>query len=202
MTKLRSKLTYANVVATLALCIAVGGASAFAATQLAKNSVGPKQLRKNAVTTAKIRNGAVTTAKIRNGAIRGAKVNAASLGTVPSAQVANTLAAPEPWHEVGKPGEPSFLNGWDHYSGSPLVAFYRDAGGVVHLRGGVSGPAQETAAFFLPAGFRPAATQSFASWGGPQATIVVLASGEVRPNCGAAGNCVTGLEGISFRAEG
>ncbi|HZO05481.1 MAG TPA: hypothetical protein VFB52_03780 [Solirubrobacterales bacterium] len=192
MTYLRSKLTYANVVATLALCIAVGGASAFAANQLAKNSVGTKQLKKNAVTTAKIKNRAVT----------GAKLKTATIGTVPSAQVANTLAAPEPWHEVGKPGEPSFLNGWDHYPGSPLVAFYRDAGGVVHLRGAVTGANEETAAFFLPAGFRPAATQSFASWGGPQALIVIPASGEVRPYCGTGGVCATGLEGISFRAEG
>jgi len=46
----RTRLTYANVVATLALVLAVGGASAFAATQLAKNSVGTRQLKKNAVT--------------------------------------------------------------------------------------------------------------------------------------------------------
>lgn len=45
--------TYANVVATLALFVALGG-SAFAATQLPKNSVGPKQLRKAAVTPAKL----------------------------------------------------------------------------------------------------------------------------------------------------
>jgi hypothetical protein len=38
------------VTATFALIIAVGGASAFAATQLAKNSVGTKQLKNNAVT--------------------------------------------------------------------------------------------------------------------------------------------------------
>jgi len=44
--RLGSKLTYANVVATLALVIAVGGASALAATHLAQNSVGPRQLRK------------------------------------------------------------------------------------------------------------------------------------------------------------
>jgi len=37
---LRGKVTYTNLVATLALVVAVGGASAFAATQLAKNSIG------------------------------------------------------------------------------------------------------------------------------------------------------------------
>jgi hypothetical protein len=48
------RLTYANVVATLALVIAVGGASAFAASKLPKNSVGTKQIKKGAVTPAKL----------------------------------------------------------------------------------------------------------------------------------------------------
>jgi hypothetical protein len=42
------RLTYANVVATLALFIALGGAS-YAAVVLPANSVGPKQLRSGAV---------------------------------------------------------------------------------------------------------------------------------------------------------
>jgi hypothetical protein len=50
---LRRHLTYANVAATLALFLALGGA-AYAATQLPKNSVGTKQLKSGAVTAAKI----------------------------------------------------------------------------------------------------------------------------------------------------
>jgi hypothetical protein len=68
------RLTYANVVATLALFIALGGAS-YAAMKLPKNSVGTKQLKNNSITAA----------KIKNGAVAGAKVNAATLGTVPTA---------------------------------------------------------------------------------------------------------------------
>ncbi|HSS37862.1 MAG TPA: hypothetical protein VLT58_03740 [Polyangia bacterium] len=49
----RRHLTYANVAATLALFLALGGA-AYAATQLPKNSVGTKQLKAGAVTAAKI----------------------------------------------------------------------------------------------------------------------------------------------------
>jgi hypothetical protein len=82
--RLRGKLPYANVMATLGVFIALGGVS-YAAAQLPKNSVGTAQLRKNAVATGKVRNGAVTTAKLRNGAVTGAKVDLASLGTVPSA---------------------------------------------------------------------------------------------------------------------
>ena len=65
---MRPKLTYANVVATLALFVAIGGASAFAASQLGKNTVGTKQLKNNAVSAAKIKNGAVTQAKISKAA--------------------------------------------------------------------------------------------------------------------------------------
>jgi hypothetical protein len=50
------------------LFLAIGGASAFAATQLAKNSVGSKQLKAGAVTAPKIKDGAVTQAKISKAA--------------------------------------------------------------------------------------------------------------------------------------
>jgi hypothetical protein len=50
---LRRHLSYANVVASLALFLALGGA-AFAATQLPRNSVGTGQLKPEAVTAGKI----------------------------------------------------------------------------------------------------------------------------------------------------
>lgn len=53
MNYLRRHLTYANVVASLALFLALGGA-AFAATQLPRNSVGTGQLKPEAVTAGKI----------------------------------------------------------------------------------------------------------------------------------------------------
>jgi hypothetical protein len=53
MNFLRRHLTYANVAASLALFLALGGA-AYAATQLPKNSVGTKQLKNGAVTASKI----------------------------------------------------------------------------------------------------------------------------------------------------
>jgi hypothetical protein len=52
------RLSYANVVATLALFIALGG-GAYAATKLPKNSVGPTQLRRNAVTSGKVKDGSL-----------------------------------------------------------------------------------------------------------------------------------------------
>lgn len=81
MKKAREKLTYANVISSLALFMVFAGGTAFAANQLAKNSVGPKQLKKNAVVTAKIKKNAVTSAKIKGSAITTAKIkNAAVTG--------------------------------------------------------------------------------------------------------------------------
>ena len=69
MKQIRKRLTYANVMSTIAVFLVLGGASALAATQLAKNSVGTKQLKGNAVTAAKIKKEAVTAAKIKVGAV-------------------------------------------------------------------------------------------------------------------------------------
>jgi hypothetical protein len=89
---------------SIAVFLVLGGATALAAGQLAKNSVGTKQLKANAVTAAKIKKASVTAAKLQtnavgsaaiqdnaitaskiaNGAVTGAKVNAGTIGTVPN----------------------------------------------------------------------------------------------------------------------
>jgi hypothetical protein len=71
--QLRQRLTYANVVSTLALILVVGGATAIAA-KVPKHSVGPHQLKSNAVTTPKIKANAVTTRKIKKNAITAVKI--------------------------------------------------------------------------------------------------------------------------------
>ena len=62
---LRRRITYADVMATIAVFIALGGVS-YAAVTLPKNSVGNAQLRKNAVTGLKVRNSSLTGGDIRN----------------------------------------------------------------------------------------------------------------------------------------
>jgi hypothetical protein len=52
---MRRHLTYANVIATLALFLALGGAS-YAAIKLPANSVGSKQIKDGAVSSADIKN--------------------------------------------------------------------------------------------------------------------------------------------------
>ncbi|HWI69464.1 MAG TPA: hypothetical protein VNS88_14010 [Nitrospiraceae bacterium] len=73
MKQIRQRLTYANVVSTLALILVVGGATALAA-KVPKHSVGPHQLRSNAVTTPKIKANAVTTRKIKKNAVTAIKI--------------------------------------------------------------------------------------------------------------------------------
>ncbi len=89
MKTIRSKLTYANVMSTIAVFLLLGGGAAFAASKLGKNSVGTKQIKNNAVTAAKIKKGTITGAQIKSGSLSGTQVNASTLGTVPTAQTAN-----------------------------------------------------------------------------------------------------------------
>ena len=100
MRALRAKLTYADVMSSIAVFLVVAGGTAFAAQQLAKNSVGARQLKRSAVTAAKIKKNAVTAAKIRKGAVTGAKlrngaVNAAKIadGAIGGAKI-NTATVP------------------------------------------------------------------------------------------------------------
>jgi hypothetical protein len=104
---MKPKLTYANVVSSLALLIALGGTTAYAATKLPDRSVGEFQLRPGAVTAEKIRTNAVTAPKIKaeavkqgkiaNGSIVAAKLTLGSVASssLQSSAVTNEKLAPE-----------------------------------------------------------------------------------------------------------
>ena len=77
------RLTYANVTATLALFLALGGIS-WAATSLPRNSVGATQLRKNAVTGTKIKKSAVTSSKVKDGSLKAADLKKGTLLSGPT----------------------------------------------------------------------------------------------------------------------
>ncbi len=70
MKQIKKRLTYANVMSSIAVFLVLGGGAAFAASQLGKNSVGSKQLKKNAVTSAKIKKDAVTGDKVKPGSLQ------------------------------------------------------------------------------------------------------------------------------------
>jgi hypothetical protein len=69
MRKVLNRLSYANVTATLALFIALGGTS-YAVATLPRNSVGPAQLRTNSVGSSEIRREAVKSSDIRDRTLR------------------------------------------------------------------------------------------------------------------------------------
>jgi hypothetical protein len=210
--QLRKHLTYSNVVATLCLFLLLGGATAIAAG-LAKNSVGSKQLKKNAVTAAKIKKNAVTTSKIKGDAVTGAKVNESTLGTVPSANLANSLSPLEAVHLVGAPGEPPFESG-SHNLGStgPFnlnpVGFYKDHEGIVHLQGiAEGGKSSPTFVFTLPAGFRPAAGKALLFEQFSESGAIIFGGSTFAEGFDLSGKILGGseqavvLDGITFRPE-
>jgi hypothetical protein len=86
--RLRRSLTYSNVMATIAVFVALGG-GAYAIT-LPRNSVGREQLKRNSVTSDEIKNRSVRRADLAHGLLRrGAGAAAFADGTdpTPAAQV-------------------------------------------------------------------------------------------------------------------
>jgi hypothetical protein len=85
---IRGRLTFSNVVALLALFVALGGSSYAAvrigSRQIADNSVRGKDIRNNDIRSRDIRNGSVLGRDLRNGTVTGADVRN---GTVTGAEV-------------------------------------------------------------------------------------------------------------------
>jgi len=74
----RSRLSYSNVIATMALFIALGGVAV--AAGLPRHSVGAKQLKRGAVTTAALRKQAVTAGKLAPKSVINGKLGPNSVG--------------------------------------------------------------------------------------------------------------------------
>lgn len=92
----RGKLTYANVMATLGVFLALGGGAAWASGQLGKNAVKSKNIAAHAVKNKNLAKNAVKEGNLAKNAVTAAKVKAGSLtraqlaaGTIAGTQIAD-----------------------------------------------------------------------------------------------------------------
>jgi len=119
------RLTYANVIATLALFLALGGGAVWAANKQA-NKVGTGKIKPNAVTAGKIKANAVTTSKIRENAVTNAKIREGSVNFGKLAAGTNVVATAT--------SSPVAVNGASAVTVSfPSPVTFTPAAGVVDL---------------------------------------------------------------------
>ena len=84
MKQIRKRLTYANVMSSIAVFLILGGATAFAAKkigshQIKGSSITTAKIKRSAVTTSKIKPSAITTTRIAKGAVTNGKIAAGSV---------------------------------------------------------------------------------------------------------------------------
>ena len=109
MARLTSRFSYANVMSTVAVFIALGGVS-YAAITLPSNSVGSKQIKKRAVKNSDLGRSAVTTGKVKNFSLLSKDFKPGQLPQGPT-------GAPGPKGDTGAPG----TNGTNGTNGSALA---------------------------------------------------------------------------------
>ena len=119
MSRIRTSLSYANVTATVAVFIALGG-GAYAAITLPANSVGKKQIKKNAVVSKKVKDQSLLRKDFKAGQLP-----------------AGPQGAPGPQGDKGDPGEPAVK----------LYALVRGDGTLVS-HSGVTGTTRQQAGFY------------------------------------------------------
>jgi hypothetical protein len=137
--KYRERLTYANVMSTFAVFLALGGATALAAGQLGTNSVGSRQLKAKSVTTGKIASNAVNGTKVASRSLTGEDINLSALGTVPEATHATSAgdSAKLGGRPSGCPANTTLIDGLCFDSApNPVVPTVEQAADECNARGG------------------------------------------------------------------
>jgi hypothetical protein len=213
----------ALALAFVALLVALGGSSfAAPAREAASKLITGKQIKNGSIGTTDLSKKARKALKGKTGktgpagaqGLQGAKGDRGLQGVAP---------ASEAWHEVGATGEPAFTDGvpastcWGNFpagtSPNNSAGFFKDAAGVVHLKGmvnehcGGGGADAGVPIFTLPAGYRPAKIERQATVQTTDAPEVVLVSPngdvtvDIEPATDDSTN-YTSLDGITFRAAG
>jgi hypothetical protein len=146
---MRRHLTYANVTSTLALCLVVGGGGAYAATQLANNSVKSRHIATGAVGSSDIKNGSVRESDLA--------VDLTGQDGAPGPKGDPGAAGPAgPAGRDGADGAPGAPGG-SGFTGTPIGAFERhwaigDIGTTPDIELGHAGPVRIYARCYLEDG--------------------------------------------------
>ena len=161
LARIRSRLTYANVMATIAVFMALGGGVAWA---LGTNSVKSKHILDGQVKTPDLGDGAVTAGKVGENALGTGQIDESS------------LFDDEALRLVGAQGQPAFRDQggacpWSNYDDQHQPAgFFRDPFGIVHMQGFIKATSEGSGCSFalggdtmfsLPPGYTPAKPSAF-----------------------------------------
>lgn len=204
----RVRPSYADVMATVAVFIALGGTS----YAVARNTIGERELKDNGVTSRKVRDGTLLARDLAPETLsqgsrgpRGAQGPAGPVGP-PGPQGAPGPAQAEPWRAF------PFAAGWTNFNDVVFLpgGFRKDQLGNVQLRGLVSfatgQPTTTTLIGTLPPGYRPLRTLIFAvHTGHPHLAGRVDVGSDGRVSWVSGANTqeqdYTSLSGISFSTD-
>ena len=180
MGKIRKRLSYANVMATVAVFMVLGGG----AYAVSSNSIGSKQLKKNAVAKKNLKKDAVVSSKVKNKALKGEDVKDGTLtgskladDTITGSKVdESSLSIPKAWANVSPSGAVTSGKGIgsaDVTKGTGfdgIYCFNGVGGATAQATGGVDTPATELTTATVLNATSAVGDASFAAFGCPPST--------------------------------
>ena len=195
------RLTYANVVSSLALFVALGGTS----WAVARNSIGARELKRDAVTSAKVKDHSLTADDLAASAtgVRGPR------GPVGPAGAAGSSGA------IGPPGLGTERRGLEHdLADAGMVSLRLRASGSELPKGSARNRASTRAHHppagpatvgedltFLPAAYRPAGHELFSVTDGASGHLRVDVLPDGRVALVGGGGPAVSLSGIEFSTD-
>jgi hypothetical protein len=110
--RIRARMTYANVMATIAVFVALGGSS-YAAVKLPRNSVGNEQIRTGAVRSSEIKDRSIRTSDLATSTRNSLRGRTGPQGPAGAQGAAGAQgpAGPTYWAAVDSGGAPARGNG-------------------------------------------------------------------------------------------